>query len=98
MKLAIILLAAIPLLGEDGAALFKAKCVSCHGATGAGKPAIAGSNLLTPEAKKRSDADAKAMIADGGKKGKATHAFAKKGVSAAQVDALLAHVRELQKK
>jgi mono/diheme cytochrome c family protein len=93
-----LLLAALPLCAQDGAALYKTKCVGCHGATGEGKSALAGTNLLSPEAKKRPDADVKAMISEGGKKAKAGHAFEKKGVTAKQVDSLVAYVRELQKK
>jgi mono/diheme cytochrome c family protein len=93
-----LLLAALPLCAQEGAALYKTKCVGCHGATGEGKSALAGTNLLSAEAKKSSDADLKAMIAEGGKKAKASHAFEKKGITAKQVDSLLAYVRELQKK
>ena len=98
LAVATLVLGAAPLCAQDGAALYKTKCAGCHGATGAGKAALAGSNLLTPEAKKRSDADAKAMIMTGGAKAKAAHAFGKKGVTAAQADALLPYVRDLQKK
>jgi hypothetical protein len=55
-------------------------------------------SVATAEAKKRPDAEVKAAIAEGGKKAKAAHAFEKKGVTPKQVDALLAYVRELQKK
>ncbi|MBL8236536.1 MAG: c-type cytochrome [Bryobacterales bacterium] len=98
LAIATLLIGAGTLCAEDAAALYKTKCFGCHGATGAGKPALAGSNLLTPEAKKLTDAEMKAAIAEGGKKAKAAHAFAKKGVTAAQVDSLLAYVRGLQKK
>ena len=98
LALGALLLAAMPLAAQEGAALYKAKCFGCHGATGEGKAAIKGSNLLTAEAKKRPDAEVKAMIAEGGSKAKAAHAFGKKGVTPKQVDALLAYVRELQKK
>lgn len=98
LALGALLLAAMPLAAQEGAALYKAKCFGCHGATGEGKAALAGTNLLTAEAKKRPDAEMKAMIAEGGKKAKAAHAFEKKGVTPKQVDALLAYVRELQKK
>lgn len=88
-----------PLLGpaQDGAALFKTKCVACHGATGAGKPAMKGSNLLSAEAKSRTDAELGEAIAQGGTKKRAAHAYEKKGLTAEQVKLLIAHVRELQK-
>ncbi len=83
---------------EDGAALFKAKCAVCHGANGEGKPALKAPSLVSDEAKKLSDADITDMIANGGKEKKATHAFSKKGVTDDQVKALVAYIRELQKK
>lgn len=98
LALGALLLAALPLCAQEGAALYKTKCVGCHGATGEGKAALAGTNLLSAEAKKRPDAEVKLMIAEGGKKAKAAHAFEKKGITSKQVDSLLAYVRELQKK
>lgn len=83
---------------EDGAALFKSKCVACHGATGAGKAAMKGTNLLSDEAKKQTDQQLMDFIATGGPAKKASHAFEKKGVTADQAKALVQHVRELQKK
>jgi mono/diheme cytochrome c family protein len=83
---------------EDGAALYKAKCAACHGANGEGKPAMKAPSLVSDEAKKLSDADLTDFIANGGKEKKATHAFSKKGVSDDQVKALVAYIRELQKK
>lgn len=89
---------AVPLCrGEDGAALYQAKCTACHGATGAGKPAMKGTNLLTDEVKKRTDAQLTEAIASGGPKAKSSHAFDKKGVTRDQVGLLVKHVRELQK-
>jgi mono/diheme cytochrome c family protein len=83
---------------EDGAAVYKAKCAVCHGANGEGKPAMKAPSLVSDEAKKLSDADLTDMIANGGKEKKAAHAFSKKGVSDDQVKALVAYIRELQKK
>jgi len=83
---------------EDGGALFKAKCAVCHGANGEGKPALKAPSLTSDEAKKLSDADLTDMIANGGKEKKPTHAFSKKGVTDEQVKALVAYIRELQKK
>ena len=83
---------------EDGAALFKSKCAVCHGANGEGKPALKAPSLTSDEAKKLSDADLTDMIANGGKEKKAAHAFSKKGVSDDQVKALVAFIREIQKK
>ena len=93
-----LLLAGLPLCAQEGADLYKTKCVGCHGATGEGKAALAGTNLLSAEAKKHTDADMKSMISEGGKKAKAAHAFEKKGITVKQVDSLVAYVRTLQKK
>jgi len=83
---------------EDGAALFKTKCAVCHGANGEGKPALKAPSLVSEDAKKKSDAELTDMIANGGKEKKAAHAFSKKGVNEDQVKALVAYIRELQKK
>jgi mono/diheme cytochrome c family protein len=82
---------------DDGAALYKTKCSMCHGADGAGKPAIKAPSLISEEAKKKSDADLTGMIANGGKEKKVTHAFSKKGVTDEQVKSLVNYIRELQK-
>lgn len=83
---------------EDAAALYKAKCASCHGATGAGRSAMKGSDLLTDEVKKRTDEQLTEAIASGGLKSKSSHAYEKKGVTRDQVGLLVKYVRELQKK
>jgi len=97
-SLVLILMFAGPTWAQDGAALFKTKCVACHGADGAGKAAMKGTNLLSPEAKKLSDAELEDAILKGGKTKKATHVFEKRGITADQAKALVAHIRELQKK
>lgn len=102
MKIATLLttmvLAAVPVFAaEDGAVLFKSKCVVCHGATGAGKAAMKGTNLLSDEAKKATDAQLTDTILNGGAAKKASHAFEKKGITADQASALVAYIRALQK-
>lgn len=82
---------------EDGAGLFQSKCVACHGPKGAGKPAMKGTNLLTPEAKKATDDKLSDAIMNGGEAKKATHIYSKKGITAEQAKALVAHIRTLQK-
>jgi mono/diheme cytochrome c family protein len=84
-------------LAEDGAAIYKSKCASCHGPTGSGRTAIKGSNLLTAEAKKRSDAELADAIAKGGEKKNSSHAYEKKGLSVEQVNMVVGHIRKLQK-
>jgi len=89
---------AIPNQAQDGAALYRSKCVACHGATGAGRPAIPGTNLLAEAARKASDADLTEAIARGGKKKLASHAYETKGVKPAEIEALVKYVRTLQAK
>ncbi len=79
---------------QDGATLYKTKCVSCHGVDGSGNTA-AGKKLnvrdLRPEIKKMSDAQISELITKG--KGKMP---ANKSFSADQVKQLVAHVRGLK--
>ncbi|MCC6536649.1 MAG: cytochrome c [Bryobacterales bacterium] len=91
---------AVPSLcrGDDATAIFKTKCTACHGATGAGKAAMKGTNLLADEVKKRTDEQLTTAIASGGAAAKSSHAYEKKGVTRDQVGDLVKHVRELQKK
>jgi len=88
----------IPGAAQDGAALYRSKCLACHGATGAGRTAIQGSNLLTEAARKASDAELTEAIARGGKKKLASHAYETKGVKPAEIEALVKYVRTLQSK
>jgi mono/diheme cytochrome c family protein len=82
---------------DDGAATYKTKCAMCHGADLAGKPAAKIPSLVSGDAKTASDADLTDMIANGGKDKKTTHAFANKGVSPDQVQALVSYIRSAQK-
>jgi mono/diheme cytochrome c family protein len=83
---------------EDGASLYKTKCAACHGADGAGKPAAKIPAIVSDEVKKMSDDDLTAMITEGGKAKKATHAFGAKGVTPDQVKMLVSYIRDLNKK
>jgi len=100
LTIAVALFILVPSLSwaEDGAALYKTKCAACHGADGAGKPAAKIPSLVSDEAKKKSDADLTDMIANGGPNKKAMHAFAAKGMTADQIKAVVAAVRDMQKK
>jgi mono/diheme cytochrome c family protein len=82
----------------DGAALYRSKCLACHGADGAGRPALQGTNLMTAEVQKASDADLTEAIARGGKKKLASHAYETKGLKPADIQALVKYVRMLQSK
>lgn len=54
---AIVATMAMPLFAADGAATFKAKCASCHGADGTkAMPAMGVKPLTSPEVKAKSEA------------------------------------------
>jgi mono/diheme cytochrome c family protein len=80
---------------QDAAALYRSRCASCHGASGEGKPAIKDSSLITGTVKAKSDAELEDYTLNGG--GKASHAFARRGVTPEQAKALVAYIRGLQK-
>jgi mono/diheme cytochrome c family protein len=83
---------------EDASALYKSKCSTCHAADGSGRKVMKGTDLLSGEARKKSDAQLTVEIAKGGEKKNQAHAFEAKGLSAEQINQLVAYVRELQKK
>lgn len=83
---------------EDGATVYKTKCAACHGAELGGKPAAKIPSLVSDDSKKLSDSELTAMIAEGGKDRKASHAFANKGVTPDQIKMVVAYIREAQKK
>jgi mono/diheme cytochrome c family protein len=91
---ALVLFVAMPNLSwaEDGAAVYKAKCASCHGADAAGKPAAKIPSLTGDEAKKVSDADMAKQITEAGK-----HPAPIKGLPADDVKAVVTYIRTLQK-
>jgi mono/diheme cytochrome c family protein len=94
---AIFLLAPVLSRADDGAALYKTKCAACHSADGTGKVAVKAPSLVSPEAKKLSDAEITDAIANGGKSQKPTHQYAKKGITPEQIKALVTYIRTLQK-
>ena len=100
LTIAVALFILIPSLSwaEDGAAVYKAKCAVCHGPDGVGKPAAKIPSLVSDDVKKLSDADLTDFVANGGPNKKATHAFATKGLTPEQIKAVIAAVRDLQKK
>ena len=96
--------ALLPVLGQaadDGAALFKQKCAACHGADGSGNTAMGKKNNIRPlgsaDVQKQTDDVLTNAIANGGKDKKATHAFKSKGMTDAQIKALVAFIRTLKK-
>jgi len=96
VTIAVVLFVLIPSLswaGDDGAALFKAKCAMCHGADAAGKPAMKAPSLVSDQAKKLSDDDITKVVTTNPK-----HAGAAKSLNADQVKAVVGYIRDLQKK
>jgi len=95
MTIAVVLFILIPNLSwaEDGAGLYKAKCAACHGADGAGKAAAKIPSLVSDEVKKMSDDDIGKVVTTNAK-----HAAIAKALSADQVKAIVAAIRDLQKK
>jgi cytochrome c6 len=83
---------------SDGAAVYKAKCASCHGADGSGQTAMGKSlklrDLGSADVQKQTDKELYTLTADG--KGKMP---AYKGkLTEAEINALVAHMRTLAKK
>ncbi len=88
-----IMLAPLHLFAADGAAVYKAKCASCHGPDGKGETSIGKSmklkSLGSADVQKTSDADLTKVIADG--KGKMPAYKAK--LSADEIKAVVAYIR-----
>ncbi len=98
IALALVALAASsPAKADDGATLFKANCVVCHGADGSGTPT--GKSLKAPDLRsdavqKLTDAEIQAQIENG----KNNMPPFKGTLNAAQIKALVAYVHTLKKK
>ncbi len=79
--------------------LYKAKCAGCHGADGNGTAAgkkMGALEFSSPAVQKMSTADIADFIENGGPQKKASHAFANKGVSAADAAKLATYVKTLK--
>jgi len=76
----------------DSASLYKTKCAVCHGADGAGKSAMKGTDLRAAEAQKQTDAQLQEAVANG--KGKMP-SFKDK-LSKDQIAGLVTYVRSLR--
>jgi cytochrome c6 len=92
------LLLALPAIAaSDGAALYKAKCATCHGTDGSGQTPAGKSlklrDLRSDEVQKQTDIELTKIISGG--KGKMP-AYGKQ-LSTADVEALIAHLRTLKK-
>jgi cytochrome c553 len=95
LTIAVALFILIPSLSwaEDGAALYKAKCAMCHGPDGAGKPAAKIPSLVSTEVKAKADADIVKFVQTNPK-----HAAVAKALNEDQLKAVVAAIRDLQKK
>lgn len=94
----IVLTPAVAASAKDGEAVYSMKCKACHGADGAGNPAIAKMMNVTmkplgsAEVQAKSDADLKAMVTAGTGKMKPIS-----GISPADADNVVAYLRTLKK-
>ncbi len=79
---------------QAGAALYKTKCASCHGANGEGKAALKTRDLGSAAVQQMSDAELTAITANG--KGKMP-GYAK-SLKPDQIQDLVAYMRSLAKK
>jgi cytochrome c len=100
MITAVALFLILPNLSWAQEDIYKAKCVGCHGADGKGT--AAGQKMGAPafssdKVQKASGADLADFIENGGPQKKASHAFATKGVSAADATKLAAYIKALGK-
>ena len=83
---------------DDAAALYKAKCASCHAADGSGDTAMGKAmklrDLRSADVQKQTDKELYTLTADG--KGKMPAYKAK--LSEAEINGLVAYMRDLAKK
>jgi mono/diheme cytochrome c family protein len=87
LAISIALLTSLPVLAQDGAALFKTKCAMCHGDQGQGKPPMA--------PKVAGSAKVEAVLSKGGEP-KAPHIKPMSAITADQVTSLAAFVKTLK--
>ena len=82
-------------MGADGEALYKSKCLMCHGADGSGSTpagkAMGARDLRAPEVQKQTDAEIAKIVAEGRKK---MPAF-KNQLSEKELAAVVSFVRSL---
>ena len=78
--------------GPDGALVFKQKCVACHGTTATGPR-----DLTAPTVQKLTDDQLFDFIANGGPAKKPAHSFKAKGLTDADVKAVITYIRTLKK-
>lgn len=84
---------------EAGGALFQARCAQCHGKNGEGKTGVKAPSLMSAQVRNMSDDELKAIIsqrANGEMERKSSHTLVKKRLTADQVEAIVAYIREMQ--
>ncbi len=96
---AIALFLVLPNLSWAQEDIYKAKCAGCHGTDGKGT--AAGKKMGAPEfssdkVQKASTADLADFIENGGPTKKASHAFANRGVTAADAAKLATYIKTLK--
>ncbi len=94
--MALATLTASAAMAADGAAIYKAKCASCHAADGSGQTPMGKSmkvrDLRSAEVQKQSDAELRKITADG----KAKMPAYKGKLSEAELTAVVAHMRTMK--
>ncbi len=96
---AIALFLILPSLSWAQEDTYKAKCAGCHGTDGKGTAAgkkMGAQEFSSPAVQRMSDADLADFIENGGPQKKPSHAFANKGVSAAEAAKLATYVKSLK--
>lgn len=91
-----------PSVAQDTAALYKNKCGSCHAADGSGKTA-AGKKMEVPDLRAKqfidmSDQEMFDTIGRGTRHRTYPHSYLYTGLKEQQINNLIAHIRQLQKK
>jgi cytochrome c len=99
LVLAFALFLALPNLSWAQEDIYRAKCAACHGADGKGSAAgkkMGALEFSSAAVQGASVAQLADFIENGGPQKKASHAFANKGVSAADASKLAAYVKTLK--
>ena len=89
----LLLMGAIALNAEDGAALYKKRCAGCHGAQGEGKPAMKAPSLKATKLDANQIAE---HLAKGEPASKPPHNKAFAGLKTDQAKAIAEYVKALQ--
>jgi mono/diheme cytochrome c family protein len=76
----------------DGAVVFKQKCIACHGANATGAR-----DLTSPVVQKLTDEQLADFIGNGGPSKKPAHSFKAKGLTDADIKALVTYIRTIKK-